>query len=45
MPTVIGTDLKGMAAEIGEHQRHFHSFGFPTTGLDYYDKRALPMSS
>ena len=39
VPTVIGTDLKGMAAET-ENISGIPSFGFPTTGLDYYDKGA-----
>lgn len=39
VPTVIGTDLQGIAAEI-EDGSGIPSFGFSTTGLNYYDKGA-----
>lgn len=37
VPMVIGSDLKGIAAEI-EHETSVPAFGFDTTGLQYYDK-------
>lgn len=39
VPMVIGTDLKGMAAET-ESISGIPSFGFETTGLKFYDKGA-----
>ena len=39
VPMLIGTDLKGMAMEV-ENETGIPSFGFDTTGLDYYDKGA-----
>jgi len=37
VPMVIGTDFEGIAMEI-ENRTGIPSFGFQTTGLDYYDK-------
>jgi hypothetical protein len=37
VPMVIGADMQGIAAEI-ESRSGIPSFGFSTTGLDYYDK-------
>ncbi len=39
VPMVIGTDLEGMAAET-EYASGIPSFGFNTTGQNYYDKGA-----
>ena len=39
VPMVIGTDLQGIAKEL-ENRTGIPSFGFPTTGLGYYDKGA-----
>ncbi len=39
VPMVIGTDLEGMAAET-EEESGVPSFGFNTTGENYYDKGA-----
>jgi len=37
VPMVIGSDFRGMAAEI-EKKTGLPTFGFATTGLNYYDK-------
>ena len=37
VPMVTGTDMQGIAAEV-ESRSGIPSFGFSTTGLDYYDK-------
>ncbi len=39
VPMVIGTDLKGIAAEL-EQESGIPSFGFDTTGTQYYDRGA-----
>jgi hypothetical protein len=39
VPMVIGADMQGIATEI-ENRSGIPSFGFSTTGLDYYDKGA-----
>lgn len=37
VPMVIGTDMTGIAMEL-EHSSHLPSFGFNTTGLNFYNK-------
>lgn len=40
VPMVIGTDLKGIAAQL-EEETGIPSFGFDTTGTAYYDRGAF----
>jgi hypothetical protein len=37
VPMVIGSDMNGIAREI-EHRSGIPSFGFPTSGIAYYDR-------
>ncbi|MDR1430325.1 MAG: oxidoreductase [Spirochaetaceae bacterium] len=37
VPMVIGSDMPGIAREI-EHRSGIPSFGFPTSGIEYYDR-------
>ena len=43
VPMVIGTDMKGIAAEL-EERTGIVSIGVDTTGTDYYDKGAYLVS-